>query len=269
LRIVKLVLLAGSLFVSIALAQQENITLLENLYRENRLDELEAKLKQLDNNDQQDPSVLYFKGLFEKDAQKALIYYNQVRTEFKQHPFAAEALLRIAQYYYSLGDYSDARIYLSSILSNYSDTPVKDRTQYLLCQSIYAQGKQDSARIFLQAFIENVRNSPYVDLAVADLETPQLWQNPVKEQHTLRGGEAGEKQLYSVQIGAFSVLKNAKTVRDKFIKLYQHVQVIEKKVDGKVYYAIWIGNYDDLKAARKFAQTFSNQYGIDAKIVKR
>jgi len=269
LRIVKLVLLAGSLFISVALSQQQNIALLENLYRENRLDELESQLQQVDAIDLKDPSVLYFRGLFEKDAQKALIYYNQVRTEYKQHPYAAEALLRIAQYYYSMGDYKDARIYLSSILSNYPDTPIKDRTQYLLCQSIYAQGKQDSARIFLQAFIENVRNSPYIDLAVADLETSQLWRKPVKEQLPVQGGEAGEKELYSVQIGAFSVLKNARTVRDKFFKVYQHVQVIEKKVDGKVYYAVWIGSYDDLKAARKFAQSFSNQYGIDAKIVKR
>ncbi len=255
--------------MSVSPAQPNQIALLENLYRENRLDELETQYEKLDKSALNDPGALYFRGLFEKDAEKALIYYNQVRSEHKDSPFAAEALLRIAQYYYALADYKDARIYLSLILAGYPDTPVKDQAQYLLCHSIYAQGKQDSARIFLQAFIENVRNSPFVDLAISDLENSALWQKSEKYVPPIRALDDGEKQQYSVQIGAFTVSKNALAVKEKFEKNHQFVQVIEKKVDGKIFYAVWIGRFDDLKVARKFAQSFSDQYGIDAKIVKR
>lgn len=270
MRIISLVFITGYLFVATSIhAEQSDIDKLENFYFKDRLDELETLLVDVEKTNPDHPTVLYLKGLFEKDASKAIEYYKNVYNHHKNSVFADEAIFRIAQYYYSISDYVNARKFLSIFLKEFNNSPLKDRIQYLFCQTVYAQGKEDSARIFLQAFIKNVRNSPFVNLAVIDLESPAMWNQSNLSREKMTDPVSRSKYRYSIQIGAFTVEKNAKSVKEKFEKDSHYVEIKEKNINNRIFYAVWIGRFDNREGAMIYANTYIEKYNIDYKIVKR
>ncbi len=250
-------------------AQQSDIDKLEKYYFEDRLDILDSLLIKTEQISPDNPTVLYFKGLLEKEAPAALAFFENIYNNHKNSGFADDALFRIAQYYYSVSDYEKTRKYLSFFFKEFNNSDVKERAQYLLCQTVYAQGKEDSAKIFLQAFIKNVRNSPFVDLAVIDLESPEMWGRSYSAGEIKSGPGPDSIFRYTIQIGAFTVKKNADLVKEKFEKDSHYVEIKEKKVNNRIYYAVWVGRFEDREQAQDYAKRYIQQYKIDYKLVKR
>ena len=233
------------------------------LYESGRLDELQELLPDLVRDYAGDPTVMFLQGVFETDALTALSLYERVYTEHPHSEFADDALIRVGQYQYTVGNYDLARQAFSTFVAVYPESGLLDRAQYMLCSSIYGQGKIDSARVFLSAFVKNVKSSPYVDLAIIDLENPDLWK-------TLKTTPAvtAPDYKYSIQIGAFSVQDNALKVKDKF-KDQHYVEIRPKTVRGITFYTVWIGRFTERDEAEKYAETYIGPYHIDYKIVRR
>jgi len=252
-----------------AVQSDSDIDLLEEFYTENHLDELEPLLSKAEQFSPNHPTVLYLRGLFEKDAPSALVYFENVYKNHKNSAFADDALFRILQYYYSISDYNKTRAYLSAFFREFTDSSLKEQAQYLYCRTIYAQGKEDSAKIFLRAFIKNVRNSPFVDLAIIDLENPDMWSQARPSELSKDGTVSDSDFRYTIQIGAFTVKKNADRVREKFENDSHYVEIREKDINNRIYYAVWIGRFANRKQAREYAQKNIQKYNIDYKVVKR
>ncbi|MBN2411262.1 SPOR domain-containing protein [candidate division KSB1 bacterium] len=251
------------------IAQQSDIDKLEKYYFEDRLDILDSLLMKAEQTSPDHPTVLYFRGLFEKQASVALARFENVYNNHKYSDFADDALFRIAQYYYSVSDFINTRKYLSFFFKEFNNSDLKDRAQYLFCQTIYAQGKEDSAKIFLQAFIKNVRNSPFVDLAVIDLESPDMWSRSYLTEEMKSEPVPDSNFRYSIQIGAFTVKRNAIRVKEKFEEDSHYVEIREKKIDNRIFYAVWIGRFETREQAQDYAIKYIQKYNIDYKLVNR
>ena len=242
---------------------QEVVDRVKSLYANDRLEELEEILPQAVELYPDHPTVRFMQGILEHDAQKAIAHFRYVFENSKNSDFADHALLRLGQFDYINGEYGDARKKFSYLARHYPDSRLKDDAQYLFCQSYLAEGKTDTARVFFKSFIDNAPQSPYSDLAIDDLEST---------------GERGERQRenpenavdsrYSIQIGAFRNRENAERVFAKFEEIVKTVQIVEKRVEGKIFYAVWIGSFTSKSAAKSFAKRIVEKYTSEYRLVE-
>jgi cell division septation protein DedD len=65
------------------------------------------------------PAALYAAGLVAGSAESALTYFRRVSIEYTQSPWAAPALVRLAQYAYASGDFATAVTSAERVLSDY------------------------------------------------------------------------------------------------------------------------------------------------------
>lgn len=54
---------------------------------------------------------------------------------------------------------------------------------------------------------------------------------------------------YAVQIGAFTMDENARRLADRYRRELGHASVRTGRVDGRLFYRVWVGRYDSLSAA--------------------
>jgi tetratricopeptide (TPR) repeat protein len=71
------------------------------------------------------PAALYAAGLVAGSAESALTYFRRVSIEYTQSPWAAPALVRLAQYAYAGGDFATAVTSADRVLRDYPVTPAR------------------------------------------------------------------------------------------------------------------------------------------------
>lgn len=245
---------------------QSKIKKLEELLSRDQLEEIQELLPKVEQQYPDHPTVLYLKGIFEKDATAAFQCFQRVMEKYKDSIYADDALYRIAQYFYAQGKFDLAQKYFSLLTRRYSYSPLKDDAQYLLCQCMIAKGKVDSAKIFLNAFIKNSPRSPFVDLAVMDLESF----NSMISDEPAAGKEAGHAVFkYVIQVGAFSSRKNADQFAEKFKQEGHTVDIVAKKIGRKKWYAVWVGRFQTKAMATNYAEKLLKKSVNDYKIIDR
>ncbi len=254
------------LFVSTAFAQRE-ITRLEEWLQEDRLDEIKDELPDVIKKYPDHPTVLFLQGVFARDADTALGFYEKIVANYGDSKYADNALFRIAQYYYSRKYYQKAADSFAYFIDHYPASRLNDDAQYLLCQSMMAQGKMDSAKECLRNFIKRSPRSPYVDLAVMDLESSHLWSDETVEKSLQQKTLPESKYKYALQVGAFSKKKNAQQVARKMQRAGLAARVVRINRARRTLYAVWVGKFETTALARNFARNHRDVLGKDYRIV--
>ncbi len=81
-----------------------------------------ARLASLSPADSGYPAALYAAGLIAGSAESALTYFRRVSIEYTQSPWAAPALVRLAQYAYASRDFATAATSAERVLQDYPVT---------------------------------------------------------------------------------------------------------------------------------------------------
>ena len=84
-----------------------------------------ARLAALPPADSGYPAVLFAAGLVAGSTESALTYFRRVSIEYSQSPWAAPALVRLAQYAYAGGDFTTAITSAERVLTDYPVTPAR------------------------------------------------------------------------------------------------------------------------------------------------
>ncbi len=245
---------------------QSQIKKLEELLSQDHLEEIKELLPEVEKQYPDNPTVLYLKGIFEKDATAAFQYFQRVMQKYGDSVYADDSLYRIAQYFYAQDKFILAKKYFSLLARRYSYSPLKDDAQYLFCQCLIAQGEIDSAKIFLNTFIKNAPRSPFVDLAVMDLES---FASTMNERMDLRGSTENDILKYTIQVGAFSSKENAEQFGREFKKAGHTVDIVTKKIGRKKLYAVWVGRFQTKAVAMDYAERLLTKYIRDYKVIDR
>ena len=252
------------LFTSANIRASE-LDLLETCFENEQFDALRQQLGRVAGKYPNNPAVLFFQGVSCTDPDSALFYYKQVASRYPDSKYAANAYLRLGQYYYFAGDYQQARQRFSALLRNYPSSYLKDDAQYLYCQCILAQGKTDSAKIFLKAFVQNVRRSSYVNSAILDLESlGGLSTNVAPE-----ASAPQKKDFYSIRVASFKSFKSAKNALFKLSKIYPHVEVGERRLGNTNYYLVYLGRFHSRQKALHYAKLYIEPHLQEYEIVRR
>lgn len=245
---------------------QSKIKKLEELLSEDRLEELQQLLPDMEKQYPDHPTILYLKGVFEENAAAAFECFQKVLEKDKNSTYADDSLYRIAQYFYAQGKYNLAKKYFSLLTRRYSNSPLKDDAQYLFCQCLIAQGKIDTAKIFLNTFIKNSPRSPFVDLAVMDLES---FNSETSDDAKLKKASRSNAFKYAIQVGAFSSKGNAAQFAQKFKNEGHSVDIVVKKIGKKKLYAVWVGRFQTKAVAADYAERLLTKYVKEYKVIDR
>ena len=246
---------------------QSLISQIEDLYQQDRLQDVIELFPAAADQYPNHPTVLYLQGVFSKDAQEAIEYFERI---VKNHPLSNamdKALFKLGQYYYAQDAYKKAFEYFSTLNQQFPSSHLRDVAQYMTCQCLLAQGKTDSAQIFFETFIRNAPRSFYADLAIMDLEMQDRWQEQFNR--TRDNNLPPSKFLYSIQVGAFSDPLNAEKMKKAFEKRRYDVDVVKLHRPQGLLYAVWVGRFETRSLANNFVEKHKQSLGQEFSVVER
>ena len=237
---------------------QEQINYLERLLRQEQFDELRELLDSVQGNH---PSVEFMRGLVQADAQLAVSHFRQV-IQHPDSPYADDAQFRIAQYYYARADYSQARDHFSTLAKLYPNSNLFDDSIFLYGQCLLADDEIDSARIVFESFIQKFPKSTYANQAVMDLES-SLFQGTAS-----RSARSNLDEIYAIQVGAFSEVRNAQLLARQLRKANLPVEIFARTRQEEKLYVVWVGKFKTRESAEHYAKRWDSKFRDGYHIVK-
>ncbi|MFQ5706971.1 MAG: SPOR domain-containing protein [bacterium] len=216
------------------------------------------------------PTAMFLGGFIEPDAQKAVEKYKRLLTKYPDSEEADDALLKVAQYYYSRGLYISARKQYLRLVDHYPSSPYVDDAAYLSAACLFAAEKFETCRKELQDFILHYPRSSFVRVAREDLREIRLDKNlGLVSSRKLRSSNDNSKGKYTIQVAAFTQINNALKQRDFLLKSGLPVEIREKQSRHATVYLVWVGAFETKEAAKAFGENFKKEYGKPYRIVER
>ncbi len=190
---------------------------------------------------QNTPGMIYLQGRLASDGVEAVKFYQGVVDNFPKSEWSDDALIRIYQYYYSLGLYRTADLKMQQLKKEYPN-------------SSYVTGKSE---IKLPRQEETPVKLPKKEIVSVDTQQIAKTQTPTN---------AGS---YTLQAGAFSTLANAEKQKAFFEDLGYSVEITNKIRSGLSMYLVWIGSFKTIQHARTTGKEIKSKYKIDTMIIEK
>ncbi|MDZ7260795.1 MAG: tetratricopeptide repeat protein, partial [candidate division KSB1 bacterium] len=149
-------------------SEAQNLEELLRMLKDNKLEEIKARLPSLVTKYPNKPELLYIQAFLETDGQQALKLYKKIVEEHSTSAYADDALFKIAQYYFALGLYVNARKSFTNLVTLYPESPLADEAQYFAARCLFAMGQVTSARNEMDTFLRNHSDSQLAKLARQD-----------------------------------------------------------------------------------------------------
>jgi tetratricopeptide (TPR) repeat protein len=222
--------------------------------------------------------TLFLEAYIEENGDRAVDLYKQVVEKYPDSKFAANALLKLAQYYYAIGSYVPARQYLDNLVDQFPDSPLAPEAKYLAARCLIATGYYSSAEEELKAIIKNYSKSPYKNHAKEELDSLD---ELAKQNNNPSPDKAGATTLdlqsetsrtngkYTIQIGAYQDQNNASRQKELYAQQGYLTSVETKYVNNNLLYLVWIGEFETEDQAARFGEVFKNLHGVSFHVVKK
>jgi len=234
-----------------------------NVLKKSSAEELEQALLSLARPGVSEARRLYLQALAQHDAQKAVDRYTEVMNRFPDSKEAANATLKVAQFYYSRGLYMAARRFFKELIRKYPESDFEDDATYAAASCLFAAKEYEACRRELKEFLRMFHRSPYRKIAQEDLKFLNAQANA--------SGRGAENEVpkgnYALQIGAFSKPNHALKLRKEFEHEGFQVRVRETIINGIKFYQVLLNAFQTKAAAEAFGKKFKQTYGKPYRIV--
>jgi len=186
--------------------------------------------------------ILYLQGRLASDGVEAVKFYQTILDNFPKSQWADDALYHSYQYYYALGLYRTADLKLNQLKKEYPGSP------YLTTQ--------------IPEELKSIREE----------EKPVNIPPVITEEKTISSPTVNlpkPEQTYTIQIGAFSTLKNAEKQKHFFEDFGYQVEITNKVRSGKSLYLVWVGNFRTAEEAVKSGYEIRQKYNVETITVQK
>ena len=137
-----------TLFIPFFLFAQ-NVDMYLSLLHEGQTDGVKEYLPELISKYPNDPGVRYLQALMTSDGMKSLEMYSSLLEKYPKSKYAPEAAVKIGEYFYARGLYSQAGRQLCQIPRRYPSFSGIQRVVDLTVSSFLAIGEEDSVRYYV------------------------------------------------------------------------------------------------------------------------
>ena len=233
------------------------------------------------------PVPLFLAAYTEENADRAFELYKQIIEQYPNSQFTDEALLRIAQYYYAIGSYINARQYASNLATEFPESAYVPEAKFLAARCLIATGYYISAEDELKAIARKHSESPFKLYAKEELTSLHELSRKNNQQN-LRGSDGYQSQpfsltknseqrnkgqvkkgKYTIQIGAFRDKNNAITQQEIYSQKGYLATIETKIVNSNLLYLVWVGEFDTEDQAARFGEVFKKLHGISFHVVRQ
>jgi len=206
----------------------------------------------------------YTHAVLEEEAVVAAALFEDIISRHPNSIYAQRSLYRLAQYNFSRGSYVRAREYFLKLVQDYPSSPQVPQAAYYAAKSLMIYEGLPAARDELAEVIRNYSGTWAADFAQEDLGNELIRPRPRSAVSAAR-----KEVSYAVQVGAFLHKENAESRKRVFSDTDYKVEVREIRDGAKRYYVVWLGEFADRFAARKFGDEIQRQYKIRGHVVRR
>lgn len=178
----------------------------------------------------EDPSLLFLEAVLTEDGDEANKKYSQIVNKYPHSKYADAALYRMYSYNYAIGSYQTAQKNLAQLQKDYSNSP------YLKSIQINPSANNDEMKI-------------------------------IPEKTEIKSTN-DKKYLYTIQVGAFINLSNAKELMSDLISDGYEAKLQEKIVGGSIFNIVYLGNFFSEEEAEKLLPELKTKYEIQCRVVQ-
>ena len=246
--------------LSISLGQ--NIDLYFSLIEQGKIDGVKENLPELISKYPKNPGVLYLKALLTQDGKSAIKQYKKLLKQYPNSKYAPDAAMKIGEYLYARGLYTQAATLLKNIPIKYSRFIGIQRATNLMINSFNAIGEADSARYYA-LIIKSM--FPNIDTNISSLKKQN---KPLAQVF-----DFNKKKLdlgpYVIQIGAFGSRENARRLKLQVSQLGHDVSINNVESNGKILYAVRVNRFKSKKQAENIGRDIKSKIGVEYRILYR
>lgn len=261
-------LLGFALMVS-PLGAQAEIEARIQLALEGELAQATAGWEQLQARYPNNGSLLYLEALVKSDGDEAVALYRRLIQLHPSSPYADDAMLKVGEYLYARGLYTQSARQLKQIPVHYPRSDLIYTSIRMFLNAMLVSGEKDTARFYAQVF-----SRKYPDI-VFDLKTgravsipPELQMKSAPVPGSRGAAEARpagrHPEAARLQLGAFADRANALRLIRQLESLNYQMRIDKRR---NMYVVTAVGFISE-RDARMAGQLLKDNYGIDFLVVK-
>ena len=270
------------IFSSAFFLKAQNIDLYITLIEKGKMSEVKDSLPELMERYPKYPGVLFLKGLVSSDADEALLIYQSLIGEFPNSNYASLSEMKLGEYLFARGLYSQASIQFKKKILNYPHSNDHQRALDLMVNSYRAIGETDSIRISLIKIKDlypklNFKKYGVKGLNIDKREAKLVRLDPsiisnriktVKENRKKTNLKSKSKaKPWVVQVGAFGKYDNAKRLRNQLRDNGFVTEIHTINSNGKRLHAVRLVRYEEKSDAEAIGIKFKKKYGLDSRVI--
>ena len=233
------------------------------------------------------PSVIFLDAMLDEDHERSIKKYKQIYTLYQDSKYADDAIMKIAEFYYTNGSYIKSSEWVKKINLYYSKSEHINRSLNLYIRTLVLTGKEDTAKLFLGAF---KKKYPHIKLEKhPNLQSKEEVTDNDKAKEKSKSNKGKNKILkavedikntiispkhnkrdhFSIQIGAYGDYKNAGNVRDELAELgfNTRIDIIHLSTKNKDLYAVREGYFRSKEYAKNTQKKIKSRSGYTTIII--
>tara|TARA_B100001142_G_scaffold71623_2_gene72298 strand:- start:29148 stop:29987 length:840 start_codon:yes stop_codon:yes gene_type:complete len=207
------------------------------------------------------PKNNYLNGLIEYDGKKSTEFFESFYKVNPNNEYADDAVVKIAEYYYSSGLYIKSSEWYRKIPFEYTESQHLDKSIAYFLNSLLIAGHKDTVNYYMGIFKDKY---PKLDYSNEYLFENEMKKNP--NPYKVKSKKI-DKNYFSVQIGSFKNYELAKN-KKKMLNGEGFLSRIEEvSVNGQIFYSVRVGLFDSLRLAKKEQVRLISRIGIYDSII--
>ena len=258
----------------------QNIGLYLTLIEKGRLDEVKDNLPELLDRYPEEAGVYYLQVLVNDDGDSSLEQFRAIIDKFPQSEFAAQSEMKIGEYLFARGLYSQSSVQFKKTIYKYPNGSHHQRAMDLMVNGYLATGERDSAKVSLKTIKQLYPSLKFdyygfegLDDSNREAKLVQLDPNVVSGK--IKARKSSRKitipkpilKPWVIQVGAFGKFENANRLKKQLQGHGYGTEVHTIDSNGKRLHAVRIVRFETKDEADKIGKNLKKKFGLDFRLI--
>ena len=239
----------------------QNVDMYLSLINEGQSEGVKENLPEMISKYPNDPGVLYLKALLTSNGMKSLELYGKLIDKFPDSEYSAEASVKIGEYFYARGLYSQAGRQLSTIPKKHPRLSNMQSVIDMIISSFQAIGESDSVSYYAGIYQSMFPSLDFDRYGIEKLNRPNIV--PFQKE------KPKQPKPYVVQIGAFSNIQNAKRLKLQVTQIGYIVEISKVQTNGRSLNAVRVVRFGSKTSAERAGESIKKKLGINFRVLYR
>ncbi len=240
----------------------QNIDMYLSLIHEGQSEGVKENLPELISKYPNDPGVLYLQAILTTNGIKSLELYSSILDKFPESKYAGAASVKIGEYFYASGLYSQAGRHLCLIPRKYPRINNMQKVMDMMVSSFLAIGEEDSVKYYVGIYQSMF---PNLDIDRYGIVSSKL---PINNDIvSLKRNK--EPKPYIIQIGAFGSIQNATRLKLQVSQIGYEVEITPVQTNGRRLHAVRVVRYKSKSSAQRVGNSIKKKLGLDYRVLYR